>query len=221
MIQDPPVVTVYFKYLLVMACYYYTMVAVPKLAVLALYNRLLTLEPYRTIIRVLAAILILSAVVIVVMALNLCHPFAANWDPYLPGATCLDQQAFYTYASLPNIITDVAMLVLPMPVVWKLQASKKVKLGLVATFLTGSLYVDYTSFPFSTSSFIQPVTDECHQQRTSHIDITLRRIHPRERHQRRDLVHHRAHDLEHHRAKRLPHQRLPPRNAAHPRPAIR
>lgn len=139
MVQDPPVVTVYFKYLLVLACYYYTMVAVPKLAVLALYNRLLTIEPYRTIIRILAAILIISAIVIVVMALNLCHPFEANWNPYVPGATCLNQQAFYTYASLPNIITDVAMLILPMPVVWKLHASTKVKLGLVATFMTGSL----------------------------------------------------------------------------------
>lgn len=148
MIQDPPVVTVYFKYLLVMACYYYSMVAVPKLAVLALYNRLLTLEPYRTIIRVLAAVLILSATVVVIMALNLCHPFAANWNPHLPGARCMDQQSFYTYASLPNIITDVAMLVLPMPVVWRLHASMKVKLGLVATFLTGSLYVDYISLPF-------------------------------------------------------------------------
>lgn len=139
MMEEPAVVTVYFKYLLVMACYYYTLVAVPKLAVLALYNRLLTIEPYRTIIRILAAVLIISAIVIVVMALNLCHPFEANWNPFMPGATCMDQQAFYTYASLPNIITDVAMLILPMPVVWKLQASKKVKMGLVATFLLGSL----------------------------------------------------------------------------------
>lgn len=137
--QDPATVTVYFKYLLVLACYYYTLVAVPKLAVLALYNRLLTLEPYRTLIRIIAAVLILSAIVIVVMALNLCHPFEANWNPYLPGASCLNQQAFYTYASLPNIITDVSMLVLPLPVVWKLQASAKVKLGLVVTFLTGSV----------------------------------------------------------------------------------
>lgn len=137
--QDPATVTVYFKYLLLLAGYYYPMVAVPKLAVLALYNRLLTLEPYRTIIRIIAAVLIVSAIVIVVMAMNLCHPFAANWNPYLPGASCLNQQAFYTYASLPNIVTDVAMLVLPMPVVWKLQASAKVKLGLVATFLTGSV----------------------------------------------------------------------------------
>lgn len=131
--------TVYFKYLLLLACYYYTMVAVPKLAVLALYSRLLTIEPYRTIIRVLATILVLSAIVIFVMCLNLCQPFEANWNPYIPGAKCLDQQAFYTYASLPNIVTDVAMLILPIPVVWKLHASKKVKLGLVATFLTGSL----------------------------------------------------------------------------------
>lgn len=138
-IQDPPVVTVYFKYLLVLACYYYSMVAIPKLAILALYGRLLTLEPYRTMIRVLAAVLILSATVIVIMCLNLCHPFAANWDPYLPGGKCMNQQAFYTYASLPNIITDVAMLILPIPVVWKLHSSTKVKLGLVATFLTGSL----------------------------------------------------------------------------------
>lgn len=37
-----------------------------------------------------------------------------------------------------NILTDVMMLILPIPVIWKIQTSKTVKLGLILTIATGS-----------------------------------------------------------------------------------
>ncbi|KAJ6014791.1 hypothetical protein N7540_009382 [Penicillium herquei] len=46
----------------------------------------------------------------------MCRPFAASWDPTIPGAKCLSLRACYTYGSVPNIVTDVVMLLLPMPV---------------------------------------------------------------------------------------------------------
>ncbi|KAJ5101296.1 hypothetical protein NUU61_003518 [Penicillium alfredii] len=137
--EEPQLVPQYFKYLLVVSTYYYSTVAIPKLAVLALYGRLWTVNPYRTIILILAAIIILTAVVSGIMCLNMCQPFEFNWDQSIPGGHCLDKQAFFTWASLPNILTDLVMLVLPVPVVWNLNTSMKVKLGLIFTFATGIL----------------------------------------------------------------------------------
>ncbi|KAJ5624536.1 hypothetical protein N7510_000845 [Penicillium lagena] len=138
-VLEPELVTQYFKYLLVVSTYYYSMVALPKLTVLALYGRLWTVNPYRTIILILAAIVILTAVVTGVMCLNLCHPFEYNWDQSIPGGHCINKQAFFTFASLPNILTDLVMIALPLPVVWKLHTSTKVKVGLMLTFMTGTL----------------------------------------------------------------------------------
>ena len=136
---DPGRPTVYYKYLLVVSFYYFFMVAIPKLAILALYLRLFTLRPYRITVYVLAAIVAATGIVCPIMSLNLCRPFEFNWNRMIPGGECWDEQAFYRWGSLPNVLTDIAMLVLPLPIVWRLHTSKKLKLGLTLTFLTGSV----------------------------------------------------------------------------------
>jgi hypothetical protein len=45
----------------------------------------------------------------------------------------------FRYGSIPNIVTDVVMLILPMPLIWGLHVSTKVKIGLLVTFLLGSM----------------------------------------------------------------------------------
>jgi hypothetical protein len=47
----------------------------------------------------------------------------------------------FRYGSIPNIVTDVVMLILPMPLIWGLHVSTKVKIGLLVTFLLGSMWV--------------------------------------------------------------------------------
>ncbi|KAL4745492.1 hypothetical protein BDW72DRAFT_208160 [Aspergillus terricola var. indicus] len=48
-------------------------------------------------------------------------------------------QAFYRYLSPPNIFTDLIILVMPMPVVWKLQTRITQKLTITGVFLLGGL----------------------------------------------------------------------------------
>lgn len=42
--------------------------------------------------------------------------------------------------SVPNIVTDLIMLLLPMPVIWRLKLPTKQKIALTGVFLLGSLY---------------------------------------------------------------------------------
>lgn len=136
---DQAKTTVYFKYLLAVSFYYFFGVAIPKLAILALYLRLFTTKPYRRAVYIVAAIVAVTGIVCSVMSLNLCHPFEYNWDRTIPNGKCVNEQAFYLWGSLPNIVTDVTILVLPMPIVWKLHASIRTKVSLLIAFLTGSL----------------------------------------------------------------------------------
>ena len=118
---------------------YFAGVNIPKLAILALYRRLFPNKSNRYVIYALMGILIGLTISTVVTALVACIPFAANWDPTLPGARCIDKEAFFRWGSLPNIITDIIMLILPMRIVWNLHTTTRLKVGLTITFLFGSL----------------------------------------------------------------------------------
>ncbi|KAI4138787.1 MAG: hypothetical protein L6R39_006608 [Caloplaca ligustica] len=65
-----------------------------------------------------------------------CTPIARNWDTTTPGR-CLDKLDFARYTAIPNVITGFAMLVLPLPMVWRLNVTFQQKIALTATFLHG------------------------------------------------------------------------------------
>lgn len=78
-------------------------------------------------------------IAIVFTATFQCSPVAYAWDKTIRGGTCINEQAYYRYISLPNVITDAVMLVLPLPLVWRLHTSLSQKIGLTVIFLTGSV----------------------------------------------------------------------------------
>lgn len=127
------------KYLVAIATLYWGSVNIPKLAILALYRRLFPNKENRLSIYVLMGILIGLTISTVIAELVACDPFAANWDHDIPGAHCINEEAFFRYGSLPNILTDIVMLVLPLRVVSHLHLTSRLKVGLIVTFVTGSL----------------------------------------------------------------------------------
>lgn len=127
------------KYLLAISLVYAGSFNLAKLAILALYRRLFPQKKIVILIHVLMGILVGHTISIVVAALAACSPFAANWYPTLPGAFCINKEALFIWSSFPGIVTDIVMLILPIRVVWNLQISKRLKVGLTITFMVGSL----------------------------------------------------------------------------------
>ena len=80
--------------------------------------------------------LCLSSVFVVIFQ---CKPIALAWDKTIEGGSCIDMVAFFRYSIIPDIVTDVGMLILPLPIVWNLHASFAQRAGLTAVFLTGSM----------------------------------------------------------------------------------
>lgn len=127
---------------------YFMGVTFPKLAVLSLLSRVFIQRWFRYACCAVAAILTVSAIVNTVIACLMCRPLAALWDPtLLPTARCLDLATFYRWSSLPNIITDLAMLALPIPAVANMHLALSMKVKLVATFAAGGLYVSRPTPP--------------------------------------------------------------------------
>ncbi|KAL8851619.1 MAG: hypothetical protein Q9221_003456 [Calogaya cf. arnoldii] len=70
----------------------------------------------------------------------LCRPREKVWLPKTPGK-CLDIFAFYIASRVFNIISDLAMYLIPLWKIWHLRISKSRKLGISAIFATGSLAI--------------------------------------------------------------------------------
>ena len=125
-------------------------VTLPELAILSMYLRIVTTKPYRRSVYVLGIILIMNFVVGGLTGILGCQPLAFFWDPTIPGGHCIDINSFFRWISLPNIVTDVAMLVLPQPLIWTPKVTRHQKIGLTLTFLTGSVGLIASAFRFAT-----------------------------------------------------------------------
>lgn len=69
-----------------------------------------------------------------------CTPLSGGWDrsPANPSV-CVTDSAFYFYSKASNMMTDIVLLVLPIPVLVRLRLGWKVKVSLVAMFSMGFL----------------------------------------------------------------------------------
>jgi hypothetical protein len=66
----------------------------------------------------------------------ICRPLAAQWDPNTGGA-CGNQIASFVTIEVLGLALDVAILVLPIKVLFGLNMALKRKLGLVMIFSSG------------------------------------------------------------------------------------
>lgn len=75
----------------------------------------------------------------VLAGLLICRPISMNWAPDTPGGTCGDQVLSFTITGVINLLTDVAVLAMPMPFLYKLQLPLYKKLVLVGVFSVGGV----------------------------------------------------------------------------------
>ncbi|RPB22828.1 hypothetical protein L211DRAFT_883934 [Terfezia boudieri ATCC MYA-4762] len=63
-----------------------------------------------------------------------CSPIRAYWTDGLEGATCVDSQALILASGALNSLTDLAVAILPAPMLWRAKLPKKDRGGLVVLF---------------------------------------------------------------------------------------
>ncbi|QMW36065.1 hypothetical protein G4B84_011594 [Aspergillus flavus NRRL3357] len=65
-----------------------------------------------------------------------CRPIALNWNKTLEG-TCIDPKQFFFGNAISNLLIDVVILALPIPMVLQLQLRLSQKLTILGIFLLG------------------------------------------------------------------------------------
>ena len=73
------------------------------------------------------------------VAIFQCVPVKASWDTSIHG-TCVDLATEYFVAGITNVLTDIIILVLPIPLVWQLQVSVQKRWLIYGTFMLGGWY---------------------------------------------------------------------------------
>ncbi|PVI02061.1 hypothetical protein DM02DRAFT_627119 [Periconia macrospinosa] len=75
----------------------------------------------------------------VITALAICRPFAFNWDKITITGTCGDLKAYYLSTGVCNLIIDVMIVGLPLPVLSSLQMPRHKKASVIAIFSLGGI----------------------------------------------------------------------------------
>ncbi|KAI1166563.1 hypothetical protein F5B18DRAFT_648628 [Nemania serpens] len=136
---QPHALTSWAQTLFVTELLYGLVFPVEKTTILLLYLRLFRVHRwFRTTTYFLIAYIWLWGISEVIVAIAQCRPVSFQWDKTIQGQ-CIDQLAYYRWVSVPNVIHDVVMLILPLPVVWILKVDLRQKLALSAVFLIGSI----------------------------------------------------------------------------------
>ncbi|VUC37073.1 unnamed protein product [Clonostachys rosea] len=102
-----------------------------KMSVLFFYLRVFVNPSLR-----LATKIVLGSIANVLVLFFLCRPFKKNYIPDAPGE-CGDQPTAFISTGVYNIITDVTILLLPIPTIWALKTKRHVKIGLTGVFAGG------------------------------------------------------------------------------------
>lgn len=110
-----------------------------KFSMLLFYYRMSKLRWLRILSMCIAVIVVGYSISTVFALIFPCKPIAKAWDVTIVEGSCINRGAVYIVQAVTNIVTDVLILLLPVPMVWKLQMPFIQKIGLGFIFIVGSL----------------------------------------------------------------------------------
>ena len=122
-----------------------------KISILCLYRRIFfVVHRFKIFTEVFIGLLVCYIISTVLVDIFTCIPVQKAWIPTMEHGHCLDSTLLFKVTAGLNVAFDVVILISPMPLVWQLQATMRLKLGLSLIFLLGGLYV--LGLPFQNSA---------------------------------------------------------------------
>ncbi|WAO85993.1 Hypothetical protein NCS54_00324700 [Fusarium falciforme] len=108
-----------------------------KMTFLLHYYRLMSVSNMRNVYLGAIIIVALWGLSQTIMAFTQCIPLKAVWDPRVEGWCRPHQTTLWYINGVINIVSDFAILILPLPVIWKLQLPLSQKILLSGIFGLG------------------------------------------------------------------------------------
>ncbi|KAF7950059.1 hypothetical protein EAE96_007361 [Botrytis aclada] len=144
-----PEIVSYAKSLIAFECLYVTCVCCTKLSLLLMYCRIFPVRSIKIGSLVLGGLSVAWCISIIMVSVFQCIPIQKIWNPTLEGH-CINLKVAFIGNAIPNILTDVAILALPMQQVWGLHTSVMQKTHISFVFLLGSFVIFTSIYRFTT-----------------------------------------------------------------------
>ncbi|KAJ5756086.1 hypothetical protein N7533_005629 [Penicillium manginii] len=134
----PEMFTVFQKVILAAAVIYVPALAFAKVALIILYHRIVNKQPlYVWSLHIISAIVCGYSIAIVFALIFACNPIERGWNAAITTGYCVNRNGLYIATAVTNIVTDIALLVFPFPLVLGLQMPRIQKVGLLIMFIVG------------------------------------------------------------------------------------
>ncbi|KAK0656953.1 hypothetical protein B0T16DRAFT_452461 [Cercophora newfieldiana] len=121
--------------------FYFTCVLFIKASVLAMYLRIFPTRFIKIGVYVLGTYVVLLWVASIFVVIFQCTPVQKAYNPYIKEGWCLSIVSWFLGAAIPNIISEILILILPTREIWKLQVPRPQKLAICGVFAVGLLVV--------------------------------------------------------------------------------
>ena len=109
-----------------------------KLSILFFYRRIFATKAFRRITTGAIVLVIAWCIACIFPTIFQCQPIGATWNPQING-TCIDLPQMFEAVTIANLLTDVIILCLPLPIFWNLKLSTWDRLVVSGVFLVGGL----------------------------------------------------------------------------------
>lgn len=110
-----------------------------KMSVLLFYRKVFAVTSISLVAKITMVFVALLGTSGFLSTMLVCHPFAYNWDLDLPGGYCGNQSAVFAVFAIMNLVTDLAVLTMPIKILLGLRLPLWKKASLLATFTVGFL----------------------------------------------------------------------------------
>ncbi|KAF5258817.1 hypothetical protein FOXYS1_10584 [Fusarium oxysporum] len=110
-----------------------------KSSLLTFYLQVSPQKWFRRVIFVTIAFVVLYTIIIASLLLFGCQPRETAWDPYLfATGKCIDYAVMYIIIAVANIISDIVLFAIPMPMIVRLKIplGQKIGLGIMLSIAT-------------------------------------------------------------------------------------
>ncbi len=109
-----------------------------KFSALLYYRRLFPTEGFKKVVWIVFVYQMAWMITFLVLFIFKCVPVERFWDRSIPGR-CINLSVMYFMNGLTNLFSDVVILAMPLPIIWKLNTRLAHKFLLSAIFALGGL----------------------------------------------------------------------------------
>lgn len=148
-----------------------TAVTIIRAAIIFLYVQIFPIRTFNIACYITLGVNVAFGMSAVIADCLICRPITYRWAPSMINGSCGDQKSLDMFVAVMNLLLDVEIVILPMPIVWGLKMARCKKMALSGIFGIGVIICAITVYRVKVTSTIGDPTDLHAQDTYCHIAL--------------------------------------------------